>query len=87
VCFESNIAQRPPSKSFFNSIDRNSNMSGITVVPLASLGPRWASGSGRLFKVDCGKPIDVRRLAADPAAATCLKCQRLDEPELVTHTL
>lgn len=36
---------------------------------------------------DCGKPIEERRLAADLAASHCLKCQRLDEPELTTHTL
>ena len=36
---------------------------------------------------DCGKPIEERRLAADLAVSTCLKCQRLDEPELISHTL
>jgi RNA polymerase-binding transcription factor DksA len=39
---------------------------------------------------DCGKPIEERRLAADLAVSTCLKCQRLNEhrePELISHTL
>jgi RNA polymerase-binding transcription factor DksA len=36
---------------------------------------------------ECGRKIDRRRLAADPAAALCLTCQKSAEAELVFCTL
>jgi RNA polymerase-binding transcription factor DksA len=36
---------------------------------------------------DCGVEIDSGRLAADPASALCLNCQRSAEPEAVFYTM
>ena len=36
---------------------------------------------------DCGAEIDSGRLAADPASALCLKCQRSAEPEAGFYTM
>ena len=36
---------------------------------------------------DCGAEIDKRRLAADPALALCITCQRSTEPEVQVRTL
>jgi len=36
---------------------------------------------------DCGVEIDKRRLAADPAAALCITCQKRTEPEVEFCTL
>lgn len=36
---------------------------------------------------DCGVEIDRRRLAADPAAALCITCQKSTETEVVHCTL
>ena len=36
---------------------------------------------------DCGAEIDSGRLAADPASALCMNCQRRAEPEAVFHTM
>ena len=36
---------------------------------------------------DCGAEIDKRRLASDPAAATCVNCQESAEVEVVHSTL
>ncbi|SRR6266542_4882689 len=36
---------------------------------------------------DCGAEIDGRRLAADPAAALCMICQKSAEAEVVSCTL
>ena|SRR5437762_10329916 len=37
--------------------------------------------------VDCGERIEVKRLAADPAAPLCLSCQRTTEGAMTSHTL
>ena len=37
--------------------------------------------------VDCGAEIDIGRLAADPASALCMNCQRSAEPEAVFYTM
>jgi RNA polymerase-binding transcription factor DksA len=36
---------------------------------------------------DCSGEIESRRLAADPASALCMNCQRSAEPEAVFHTM
>jgi RNA polymerase-binding transcription factor DksA len=36
---------------------------------------------------DCGAEIDSGRLAADPASALCMNCQRSIEPEAVFYTM
>jgi RNA polymerase-binding transcription factor DksA len=36
---------------------------------------------------DCGGEIDSGRLAADPASALCMNCQRSAEPEAVFYTM
>jgi RNA polymerase-binding transcription factor DksA len=36
---------------------------------------------------DCGGEIDNGRLAADPASALCMNCQRSAEPEAVFYTM
>jgi RNA polymerase-binding transcription factor DksA len=36
---------------------------------------------------DCGGEIGSGRLAADPASALCMSCQRSAEPESVFHTM
>lgn len=36
---------------------------------------------------DCGAEIDSGRLAADPASALCMNCQRSAESEAVFHTM
>ena len=36
---------------------------------------------------DCGAQIDSRRLAAEPASALCMNCQRSAEPEVVSYTM
>ena len=36
---------------------------------------------------DCGTEIDSGRLAADPASALCMNCQRSAEPEAVFYTM
>ena len=36
---------------------------------------------------DCGGEIDSERLAADPASALCMNCQRSAEPEAVFYTM
>jgi RNA polymerase-binding transcription factor DksA len=36
---------------------------------------------------DCGGEIDSGRLAADPASALCVNCQRSAEPEAVFYTM
>ena len=36
---------------------------------------------------DCGAEIDSGRLAADPASALCMNCQRSAEPEAVFYTM
>jgi RNA polymerase-binding transcription factor DksA len=37
--------------------------------------------------MDCGVEIGSQRLAADPACALCIVCQRSAEPEAVFHTM
>ena len=37
--------------------------------------------------MDCGAEIDSERLAADPASALCMNCQRSAEPEAVFYTM
>jgi RNA polymerase-binding transcription factor DksA len=37
--------------------------------------------------VDCGKAIDPRRLAAEPATSLCITCQKNSEAELMLHRL
>ena len=37
--------------------------------------------------MDCGGEIDSGRLAADPARALCMNCQRSAEPEAVFYTI
>lgn len=37
--------------------------------------------------MDCGAEIDSGRLAADPASALCMNCQRSAEPEAVFYTM
>ena len=37
--------------------------------------------------VECGGPIAIKRLLADPAALTCLDCQQRMEGELLCRTL
>ncbi len=36
---------------------------------------------------ECGRAIDERRLAADPATTLCFACQIVIEPEVIHHTM
>lgn len=42
-------------------------------------------GYGRCL--ECGELIDAKRLAADPAASSCINCQTLAEAESLNRTL
>ncbi|HSQ22855.1 MAG TPA: TraR/DksA C4-type zinc finger protein [Pyrinomonadaceae bacterium] len=42
-------------------------------------------GYGRCL--ECGDQIDAKRLVADPAASSCINCQRLAEKESLNRTL
>ena len=39
------------------------------------------------FCAECGKQIEPKRLLANPAAALCVSCQRMSEPEFAFHTI
>lgn len=43
------------------------------------LGTPWTDAAGQRLCLDCGEPIDPRRLAALPGCIRCCDCQELVE--------